>query len=327
MKSTTNNTMSQNQPEPRTGNPSKVSKPFPWHILFFLGPALMIYVTISVYPLLDTLRLGLFSENETGATFFVGLQNYSNLLFNEFWSEPFWNALKNNLLFFAIHMALQNPIGLLLAMLLSSPKLRLSGTYRTLIFMPTMLSVVIIGFVWQLLLSPLWGISEDFMYNIGLGNYFDAWLGKESTALITLSLISVWQFVGIPMMLIYAALLNIPEDLTDAAVVDGAKSRHVFWHIKLPLLLPTISMVSILTFVANFNAFELIYAVKGALAGPNFSTDIMGTLFYRTFFGFQLQQGSPTMGAAVATLMFLIILTGVMIYLFFVQRRIQRFQL
>ena len=86
-------------------------------------------------------------------------------------------------------------------------------------------------------------------------------------------------------------------------------------------------MVSILTFVANFNAFDLIYAVKGALAGPNFSTDIMGTMFYRTFFGYQLQIGSPTLGATVASLMFLIILVGVMIYLFTIQTRLRRFQL
>jgi raffinose/stachyose/melibiose transport system permease protein len=224
-------------------------------------------------------------------------------------------------------MLVQNPIGLFLAALLSSPRLRLSNTYRTLIFMPTMLSVVIIGFVWQLLLSPIWGISESFLYSIGLGQFFDAWLGKESSALITLALISVWQFVGIPMMLIYAAMLSIPDDLIDASVVDGSSAWQTFWHVKLPLILPTIGMVSILTFVANFNAFELIYAVKGALAGPNFSTDIMGTLFYRTFFGFQLQAGSITMGAAVATLMFLIILVGVMLYLFVVQRRMKRFQL
>jgi raffinose/stachyose/melibiose transport system permease protein len=84
-------------------------------------------------------------------------------------------------------------------------------------------------------------------------------------------------------------------------------------------------MVSILTFVANFNAFDLIYAVKGALAGPNFSTDIMGSFFYRTFFGFQLQLGSPTMGATVATMMFLVILVGVMGYLLLIQRRLTRY--
>lgn len=300
-------------------------KPFPWHLVIFLAPALLIYVTFSVYPLLDTLFLSLFNTQD-GRSTFVGLQNFITLITDDNWSHAFWNALLNNFKFFAIHMVLQNPIGLLLAVLLSSPKLRLSGTYRTLIFMPTMLSVVIIGFVWQLLLSPIWGISEDFLYNIGLGHYFDAWLGKEGSALITLSFISVWQFVGIPMMLIYATLLNIPDDIVDAGTVDGANPLQTFWYIKLPLILPTIAMVSILTFVANFNAFELIYAVKGALAGPNFSTDLMGTFFYRTFFGFQLQQGSASMGAAVATLMFLIILVGVMLFLFFVQRRIQRFQ-
>lgn len=300
-------------------------KPFPWHLVFFLGPGLLIYVVFSVYPLLDTLVLSLYNEQQ-GQSHFVGLQNFITLITDDAWSHAFWNALSNNFTFFVIHMLVQNPIGLILAVLLSAPKLRLSGTYRTLIFMPTMLSVVIIGFVWQLLLSPIWGISENFLYSIGLGEYFDAWLGKESSALITLAFISVWQFVGIPMMLIYATLLNIPDDIVDASVVDGANSFQTFWHIKLPLILPTIAMVSILTFVANFNAFELIYAVKGALAGPNFSTDLMGTFFYRTFFGFQLQQGSASMGAAVATLMFLIILVGVMLFLFFIQRRIQRFQ-
>jgi raffinose/stachyose/melibiose transport system permease protein len=159
---------------------------------------------------------------------------------------------------------------------------------------------------------------------VGLGAFFGPFLGQESTALVTISLISVWQFVGIPMMLIYAALLNIPDDLIDAATVDGAGPFAIFWYIKLRLILPTLGVVSILTFVANFNAFDLIFAVKGALAGPNFSTDILGTFFYRTFFGFQLQVGSPTMGAAVATAMLVIILIGVLVYLFGVQRRLQR---
>ena len=84
-----------------------------------------------------------------------------------------------------------------------------------------------------------------------------------------------------------------------------------FWKIKLPLILPSIGIISILTFVGNFNAFDLIYAAQGALAGPNFSTDILGTFLYRTFFGFQLQLGDPNMGATIATVMFLIILAGV----------------
>ncbi len=302
-------------------------KPFPYHIIVFLAPATLVYTVFMVYPLADSLRLSLFGPGEGAGEVFVGIGNYITLLTDPLWSERFWGGLKNNFVFFVIHMLVQNPIGLLLAALLSSRVLPGRNAYRTLIFTPTMLSVVIIGFVWQLILSPLWGVAEGLMALVGLDGWFAPWLGLEGSALITLALISVWQFVGIPMMLIYAALLNIPDDLIDAATVDGANHYQVFWRIKLPLIWPTIGIVSILTFVGNFNAFDLIYAVKGALAGPNFASDIMGTLFYRTFFGYQLQLGNPTMGATVATLMFLIILVGVMIYFFIVQRRLQRYEL
>ena len=298
----------------------------PWatYVVVFLAPAVIVYTLFSIYPLIDTIRLSLYAQDATGQAHFVGLDNFRTLLTDPRWSGPFWNAFKNNLIFFATHMIVQNSIGLALAVLLSLPALAGRNVYRTLIFLPTMLSVVIIGFIWQLILSPLWGISRGALNAVGLGSWFAPWLGLESTALITVSLISVWQFVGIPMMLIYAALLNSPDDLVDAATVDGANQWHVFWYVKLPLILPTLGVVAILTFVGNFNAFDLIYAIKGAIAGPNFSTDILGTFFYRTFFGYQLQPGSATMGAAVATMMLIIILAGVLLYLFGVQRRLQR---
>jgi raffinose/stachyose/melibiose transport system permease protein len=291
----------------------------------FLGPAVAVYTAFSIYPLIATIGLATYTTDSAGAYSFVGLANFVTLLTDAVWSKPFWNAAWNNLVFFAVHMAVQNPIGIALAGLLSLPGLKLKSLYRTIIFLPTMLSVVIVGFSWNLILSPLWGVAQGALKAVGLGGLFAPWLGLPSTALVTLSLISVWQFVGIPMMLIYAALLNIPEELTDAARVDGLGQFRIFWHIKLPLVLPTIGLISVLTFVANFNAFDLIYSVKGALAGPNFASDILGTFFYRTFFGFQLQLGNPTMGAAVATVMFLIILVGVCCYLFVVQRRLRRY--
>jgi raffinose/stachyose/melibiose transport system permease protein len=294
-------------------------------IAMFLGPALAVYVIFSIYPLIATMALSTYTTDTEGAYHFVGLQNFTTLLTDAIWSKPFWNAAKNNLIFFIVHMLVQNPIGVALAGLLSLPGLKLRGLYRTLIFLPTMLSVVIVGFAWSLILSPLWGVAEGALKAVGLGSLFHPWLGLPSTALVTLSLISVWQFVGIPMMLIYAALLNIPDELVDAARVDGLGHFRIFLHIKLPLVLPTIGLISILTFVANFNAFDLIYSVKGALAGPNFASDILGTFFYRTFFGNQLQLGNPTMGAAVATVMFFIILAGVCAYLFLIQSRMRRY--
>jgi raffinose/stachyose/melibiose transport system permease protein len=291
----------------------------------FLGPAVAVYSLFSIYPLIATMGLAAYTTDSSGDYHFVGLANFVTLLTDALWSKPFWNATWNNLIFFCVHMLVQNPIGIALAGLLSLPGLRLRGLYRTVFFLPTMLSVVIVGFSWNLILSPLWGVAEGALKAVGLGSWFAPWLGLPSTALVTLALISVWQFVGIPMMLIYAALLNIPDELIDAARVDGLGHFRIFWHIKLPLVLPTIGLVSILTFVGNFNAFDLIYTVKGALAGPNFASDILGTFFYRTFFGFQLQLGNPTMGAAVATVMFFIILVGVCFYLFVVQRRMRRY--
>jgi raffinose/stachyose/melibiose transport system permease protein len=223
-------------------------------------------------------------------------------------------------------MLVQNSIGLLLAALLASGGWG-RRFYRTTLFMPTILSVVIIGFIWQLILNPLWGVAETILSLFGLEALYKPWLGLESTALVTVSLISVWQFVGIPMMLIYAALLSIPDEVLEAAECDGITGASQFWKIKLPLILPTIGIISVLTFVGNFNAFDLVYTMQGALAGPNFATDILGTFLYRTFFGFQLQAGDPNMGSTIASVMFLIILAGVCAYLFLIQTRLRRYQL
>jgi len=302
-------------------NTSKIK----WHIVVFLAPAVLVYTAIMIFPLFNTLRLALYSETDQ-VTHFVGMENFRTLFGDPLWSNQFWNALGNNMRFFVIHMIVQNPIGIALAAILSHPRLRFAAFYRTAIFIPTILSFVIVGFAWKLILSPIWGIAPDMLASIGLKSLYAPWLGKEEYALTTLALISVWQFIGIPMMLIYAALLSIPEEVLEAGEVDGITGFSAFWKIKLPLILPSIGIISILTFVGNFNAFDLIYAAQGALAGPNFSTDILGTFMFRTFFGFQLQLGDPHMGSAIASGMFGIILVGVCIYLFGIQTRLRRYQ-
>ncbi|MCU0829791.1 MAG: sugar ABC transporter permease [Tabrizicola sp.] len=301
-------------------------KPVRWHIAVFLAPAVAVYTALMIIPLFGTLLQSLMNETDDGERVFVGLQNFATLFGDALWSDAFWNALGNNTWFFVIHMLVQNPIGIALAAILSTPRLRMAAFYRTAIFIPTILSFVIVGFVWKLILSPIWGIAPGMLDAVGLKMLFAPWLGKEEYALTTLALISVWQFVGIPMMLIYAALLSIPDEVIEAAEMDGITGWSQFWKIKLPLILPAIGIISILTFVGNFNAFDLIYVAQGALAGPDFSTDILGTFLYRTFFGFQLQLGDPYMGSAIAGAMFGIILLGVCIYLFGIQTRLRRYQ-
>ena len=300
-------------------------KPVRWHIAIFLAPAVLVYTAIMIIPLFGTLNLSLFNKGPDGVEF-VGLGNFASLFGDPRWSASFWNALGNNAWFFLIHMLVQNPIGVALAAILSTPRLRMAAFYRTAIFIPTILSFVIVGFVWKLILSPIWGIAPGLLDMVGLKALFAPWLGREEYALTTLALISVWQFVGIPMMLIYAALLSIPDEILEAAEMDGITGASQFWKIKLPLILPSIGIISILTFVGNFNAFDLIYVAQGALAGPDFSTDILGTFLYRTFFGFQLQLGDPYMGSAIAGAMFGIILLGVCVYLFGIQTRLRRYQ-
>jgi raffinose/stachyose/melibiose transport system permease protein len=301
-------------------------KPFRWHIAVFLAPAVLVYTALMIIPLFGTLAQSLMNEDAAGQPMFVGLQNFATLFGDALWSDAFWNALGNNTWFFVIHMLVQNPIGIAIAAILSTPKLRMAAFYRTAIFIPTILSFVIVGFVWKLILSPIWGIAPGMLDAVGLKALFAPWLGREEYALTTLALISVWQFVGIPMMLIYAALLSIPDEVLEASEMDGITGWSQFWKIKLPLILPSIGIISILTFVGNFNAFDLIYVAQGALAGPDFSTDILGTFLYRTFFGFQLQLGDPYMGSAIAGAMFGIILIGVCVYLFGIQTRLRRYQ-
>ena len=125
-------------------------------ILVFLAPATFVYSVFMVYPLLDSLRRSFFDDDGN----FAGLDNYDTLFLNPTFADRFWDALGHNFQFFAFHMVLQNPIGLLLAVLLTVQSVRGLNIYRTIVFLPTTLSVVIVGFIWRLILSPIWGVTD-----------------------------------------------------------------------------------------------------------------------------------------------------------------------
>lgn len=302
----------------------------PWHaLLIFLGPAFVVYTLFMVYPLFDSMRLALYQQQADGTQVWVGLDNFSRLFndpLNTNFDERFINALLHTFHFFLIFMVFQNPIGLFLAALLSIKGLKGAGLFRSVLFTPTTLSIVIIGWIWTLMLNPIWGIINDFFTAIGLERIIPraGWLGDPATALTTVSLVGVWQWVGMPMILFLATLMGIDDDLVEAAKVDGATGWDVFWRIKFPLVLPTAGVVAILTFTANFVAFDNVFVMQGTQAGPDFATDILGTLFYRTTFGGTAQLPNPSMGAAIATMIFFIILTGVLLYLFVIQPRLVR---
>ena len=288
------------------------SKKFIPYIIAFVAPGLIIYLIFMIIPLFDSIRLGFFSQ-ESQVIYFSGFSNYKKLFFNPIWFSRFWNAFRNSMLFFIINMFIQNPLALMIAAILSN-KVRGNLFYRTIFFAPATLSLVVVTFIWKMLLNPLWGIIEPVFNFIGLPQLNLPYLGLESTALITLALISSWQYIGIPISLYFASLVTIPDELIEAGEIDGASKMKIFWKIKFPLVLPMVGIVSLMTFIANFSAFDVIYAAKGGFAGPNFSTDTMMTLFFRTFFGYQTYPRNPYMGAAIAGTTMVVLLVSVLVY-------------
>lgn len=280
-------------------------------LILFTTPALAFFLIFAVFPLVGTIYISFFQEKV-----FVGLKNFKFLFTDENASTRLFLAFLHNCEFFLIAASVQLPLALCMAALLTSGRVRrMTGFYRTLLFIPSTLSVVIVGFIWRLIISPLWGIVD---YPL---------LGEKATALPTITLMSVWQYLGIPLVFLYSALLSIPSNVIEAARVDGASDMRILFGIKIPLIAPQIGIITILTFIWTFNGFDIIFALNGGMPGPDYSTDVLGTLFYRTFFGWGADQGNQNLGAATATIIFFIILIGTAAYFATVQRRLKVSQL
>jgi raffinose/stachyose/melibiose transport system permease protein len=293
--------------------------------IVFLLPAVLVYTVFMAYPLLNSMRLSLYTGIGLRPDEFVGLQNYETLFTDDLWNDRFTNALGNTVIFHAVHMLVQNSLGLLFATLLSQSRLIGRNFYRTIIFIPATLSILLTSFLWRLILNPRWGMLKILFEEIGRPDWYHAWLGDETYALIVVSLVSSWQWVGLPTMMFLAGFLNVPGDLSEAARVDGASSFQIWWRVRLPLIRPIIGVVAILTFVNNFNAFDVVYAMMGANGPPNYSTDILGTFFYRTAIAGEHPVARPDMGlgAAVATMTFAILMVGVAGWLYLSRQRDQ----
>jgi raffinose/stachyose/melibiose transport system permease protein len=276
-------------------------------LLLSLLPALLLYVVFMFLPLVYALRLSLYQGDGLVLDRFVGLQNFVNLFTASPYRERFLNAFANNFLFFGVMMLAQNVGGLFLAVMLTS-NLRLKRFFRTVFFLPLTLSPVVVGVLWMLMLNPTWGIVPKFLRLVGLAAWAKPWLGLPETALPTIALINSWQWIGLAMMFFIAGIEAIPPELFDAAKVDGASGWRLFARVTFPLLFPIFGMVSVLTFIGNFTAFDIVYVMATTEAHPNYATDIFGTFFYRTAFG-RVMGGAQDVGmaSAIATVMFVVI--------------------
>jgi raffinose/stachyose/melibiose transport system permease protein len=283
--------------------------------ILYILPAFAMYVSFMAFPVVNSMRLSFYTGSGFTLNNFIGFDNYVKLFNGSDISLRFLNAFKNNWIFFAIHMLVQNSLGLVFAVLLSGRLFRGRSAFRVIIFIPATLSTLVTGYLWKLILNPQWGAINNILNGIGLESWALPWLGDPRTALITVSLVSSWQCVGLPTMMFLAGLERISGELFEAAEMDGANPWQVFSSVKLPLILPIVGIVSILTFVGNFSAFDGIYALEGPDGPPLYSTDIMGTFFYRVGIAGQHPAGIPNLGigAATATLTFVVLFAGVLL--------------
>src|SRR5690606_36836431 len=208
------------------------------------------------YPLVSSLSYSVFEWDGLLRRGFAGLQNFVTVLTRWPYNERFFSALGHNAVFFAVTFQIQTTLDLFVAVLLAR-KLRGFAFFQAAYFLPHTLSLVVVGFLWRMLLNPNWGALPQGLRRLGLGDWVQPWQGQSDTALITVILINAWAWLGYPILVYLAAIQAIPKEFDEAAVVDGAGPWQIFRVVTFPLLLPSLAMVTILTFVWDFNAFEL----------------------------------------------------------------------
>ena len=262
-----------------------------------LLPGLIFYVPFHFVPILSVFFFSLFKwKGYSFATMkWNGLGNYVSLLDDRF----FWGALKNNIKFVIIVIVVQTAFALAMALILEQ-KFHLSTFFRGVYFMPTVLSLVVVGILFSLILSPSQGLVNMLLRNIGLENVQPVWLGDPTLAFYVLVFVHIWKDFGLSMFIFIAGLEAIPEELFDAAKVDGASPWNVIWRIIIPLLRETTTAVVVLITVTCFKLFDLVIVMTGG--GPFFATEVLSVRMYFQAF----KHSRMGYGSAYAVVLFLI---------------------
>ncbi|WP_339146946.1 MULTISPECIES: sugar ABC transporter permease [unclassified Sutcliffiella] len=275
-------------------------------IHLFILPSLLLYSMFQVYPIISALMNSFYSFQGFARDTFIGLDNFKMLFTQSPFKETFYNALHHNWIYFVVTFFSKIVVSFLLALLIHS-KIKGKEFFKTVFFLPRMLSIIVVGYLFSLILNPTSGALNSFLDLVGLGSLAQPWLGSTTTALYTIILVDSWNSIGFSMLIFLAALQGVDKEIYEAAKIDGAKIVTQILKITIPMVMPAIMIVTILTFISSFETFELIYALQGSTGGPFYSTDVLGTYFYRLIFGSIEGGQSIGLGSAVVVVLFLII--------------------
>ena len=273
--------------------------------LLLISPALVLFAVLIAYPLAAALMLSLYRiYTPTLQGPYVGLANFAAVL----GSGEFWSALRVNLIYTFITLALQLLAGIAIALMLHQ-RLVFRSFARGLVLFPYLLSTVVAVLVWQWLFNDLYGILNHLIMSTGLRDRPVDWLGSMPNALFSVILVGTWKFFPFVVIAVLARLQSIPQQLYEAAMMDGAGAWGRFWDITLPQLRSVLVIVVLLRAIWDFKEFDLIYLMTGG--GPVAGTQTLSILVYK--YAFPLSQMGKA--SAIAVCMLAIMLAAMLFYM------------
>jgi multiple sugar transport system permease protein len=307
-----------------TAEPRKPARPESRHlrrrnlwIWAFLMPTVVLYGLYTVYPIVASYWYSLVEWNGfESEQRFVGISNYQAVL-----ADPgFWNSVWVTAMFMLLVAPARIFLSLLLAIVLNSPKLPFAPLFRTVYFLPVVTTTAIVGVVMQFIFDPASGPVNAALQTLGQSKGIN-FLGESGLALLTVSGVYVWKFFGITMIYWLAALQTIPRDLYEAATIDGASAVQTFRHITLPLLMPFLLIITVLTIEDTFRAFDLMQSMTGG--GPFFGTEVIEIYIYRWAFAASIPQLGFASAAAVLFGLFVMVFGFFQLWAVYAARRVR----
>jgi lactose/L-arabinose transport system permease protein len=244
--------------------------------LLFISPFFLLFIVFGVYPIFFSLWLSIHSWRGAGPMTFAGLDNFALLLRD----KPFWNSMLNSVILFVLYVPLMTFLACVLATILHADFVKLQGLWRALIFLPYITSMVATGYTFKLIFDRQAGIANHLLAFFGLGPV--PWLDDPWWARITLGILMIWAWLGYNTVIMLAGMQTIPNELNEAALVDGASRPQIFFRITIPLLRPVIIFAVTLSIIGTFQMFTEPYILTGG--GPVRATDTpMMEIFSNTF--------------------------------------------
>lgn len=280
----------------------------------FIVIPILVYLVFYFIPALQSFYYGFFEfDGYSDTKLFIGLENYRKILFED---RLFIRAITNNIYWTLGSLVLPLGLGLILATVFSAKGLAGRNFFRTAIFMPYVLSVIVIALLWGEIYNPQSGIINKIIESFTGTESHIAFLGDPKTALVSVLIAATWAAVGFYMVIFYAGMQTIPDELYEVASIEGANPVQSFIYITLPMLKEVLTVMIVITIIGSFKVFDIIYTMTHG--GPVYSTEVTATRMIAEAFSYS----RFGYAAAYSCLMFIIIAALSFVYLWINRRQV-----